>query len=170
MRRHSRGVEGDCRRSSLGHFANVRLFKSASVLHSKFHGSLCSPPDPVPLQTNPSTSPPVHVAAIQPAVRPAPVQEPVKPVTLASTHPLAAPPPTTPSPLPSNGMTTPPSLRNSGPQTRPVLQSQTSQQHECILCDAIVDICLKPCGHSVLCRECASRAKKCPTCRVSDTH
>ena len=97
MRRHSRGVEGDCRRSSLGHFANVRLFKSASVLHSKFHGSLCSPPDPVPLQTNPSTSPPVHVAAIQPAVRPAPVQEPVKPVTLASTHPLAAPPPTTPS-------------------------------------------------------------------------
>ena len=149
-----------------------------SVLHSKFHGSLRCPPDPVvPLQPKPSSSPPpaggaVH-AATPPAaggVRPAAlVQEPVRPVF--STHPLASPPPpSTPSPLPTNGMTTPPSQRNPGPESRPVLQTQSSQQHECILCDAVVDICLKPCGHTALCRECASRAKKCPTCRVSDLY
>lgn len=147
-----------------------RLFSvfKCPVLHSKFHGSLRCPPDPVPLPPKPSTSPPVQ-AAPPAAVQPAPVQEPVK--SVYSTHPLASPPlpPSTPSPLPSNnGITTPPSQRNPGPQSRPVLQTQSSQQYECILCETNVDICLKPCGHTVLCRGCASRAKKCPTCRVSD--
>ena len=37
----------------------------------------------------------------------------------------------------------------------------------CFLCDSPADVVFQPCGHSVMCSQCAARAKKCPTCRVS---
>ncbi|XP_064403437.1 uncharacterized protein LOC135348948 [Halichondria panicea] len=35
----------------------------------------------------------------------------------------------------------------------------------CFLCEAPVDVKFKPCGHVVMCAECAQRAKKCPICK-----
>ncbi len=43
---------------------------------------------------------------------------------------------------------------------------QPMPEEECVLCDGKIDIVLKPCNHSVVCRKCSERAKKCPTCRV----
>ena len=38
----------------------------------------------------------------------------------------------------------------------------------CFLCeDVTADIRFEPCGHIIMCRKCAERVKKCPTCRVS---
>ena len=38
----------------------------------------------------------------------------------------------------------------------------------CFLCeDATADVRFEPCGHIIMCRKCAERVKKCPTCRVS---
>ncbi len=38
----------------------------------------------------------------------------------------------------------------------------------CFLCEAPVDVKFEPCGHAVMCSECAQRARKCPTCKVSN--
>lgn len=36
----------------------------------------------------------------------------------------------------------------------------------CFLCEAPVDVKFEPCGHALMCHNCADRAKKCPTCKV----
>lgn len=36
----------------------------------------------------------------------------------------------------------------------------------CFLCEAPVDVKFEPCGHALMCHDCAKRAKKCPTCKV----
>ena len=36
----------------------------------------------------------------------------------------------------------------------------------CFLCEAPVDVKFEPCGHALMCNQCAQRAKKCPTCKV----
>ena len=41
-----------------------------------------------------------------------------------------------------------------------------STSEECFLCDAPVDVKFEPCGHAILCHECAERAKKCLKCKV----
>jgi hypothetical protein len=42
----------------------------------------------------------------------------------------------------------------------------TSSIEECFLCDAPVDVKFEPCGHAILCSECAERARKCLKCKV----
>ena len=42
----------------------------------------------------------------------------------------------------------------------------TGSTEECFLCDAPVDVKFEPCGHAILCHECAERAKKCLKCKV----
>ena len=37
----------------------------------------------------------------------------------------------------------------------------------CFLCEGPCDITFQPCGHTVMCAECAEPVKKCPTCKVS---
>ena len=36
----------------------------------------------------------------------------------------------------------------------------------CFLCEAPVDVKFEPCGHALMCHNCADRAKKCPTCKA----
>lgn len=36
----------------------------------------------------------------------------------------------------------------------------------CFLCESPVDVKFEPCGHALMCHNCANRAKKCPTCKV----
>ena len=36
----------------------------------------------------------------------------------------------------------------------------------CFLCEMPVDVKFEPCGHALMCNQCAERAKKCPTCKV----
>ena len=36
----------------------------------------------------------------------------------------------------------------------------------CFLCELPVDVKFEPCGHALMCNQCAERAKKCPTCKV----
>ena len=48
----------------------------------------------------------------------------------------------------------------------------TAPQHAvekkmCFLCDSPASVRFQPCGHLDMCSQCAARAKKCPTCRVS---
>ena len=40
----------------------------------------------------------------------------------------------------------------------------------CFLCEAPVDVKFEPCGHALMCHNCADRAKKCPTCKVFKFH
>lgn len=42
-----------------------------------------------------------------------------------------------------------------------------SDDRLCCMCDNEVNVTLHPCGHSVMCSECARDPKRCPTCRVS---
>lgn len=42
-----------------------------------------------------------------------------------------------------------------------------SDDRLCCMCDNEVNVALHPCGHAVLCSECARDPKRCPTCRVS---
>ena len=37
----------------------------------------------------------------------------------------------------------------------------------CSLCDNVVDVKFSPCGHAVMCNQCAPKAKRCPVCKVS---
>ena len=37
----------------------------------------------------------------------------------------------------------------------------------CFLCQKGADTKLLPCGHVIMCSDCAGRAKRCPDCRVS---
>jgi E3 ubiquitin-protein ligase mind-bomb len=43
---------------------------------------------------------------------------------------------------------------------------QDSDDHLCCMCDQEVNVRLSPCGHTVMCSDCAHIAKRCPTCRV----
>lgn len=36
----------------------------------------------------------------------------------------------------------------------------------CFLCEMPVDVKFEPCGHALMCNQCAERAKKCPTCKT----
>jgi E3 ubiquitin-protein ligase mind-bomb len=42
---------------------------------------------------------------------------------------------------------------------------QTDGHDICFLCEAPVDVKFEPCGHALMCHNCADRAKKCPTCK-----
>ena len=37
----------------------------------------------------------------------------------------------------------------------------------CCLCEKEISVRLSPCGHAIMCSDCASQAKRCPQCRVS---
>ena len=36
----------------------------------------------------------------------------------------------------------------------------------CVLCESPADVKFEPCGHTIMCKECADRAKRCPNCKV----
>ena len=36
----------------------------------------------------------------------------------------------------------------------------------CFVCKTEAVVTFKPCGHAVICKSCAERVKKCPTCKV----
>ena len=38
----------------------------------------------------------------------------------------------------------------------------------CCLCEKEISVRLSPCGHAIMCSDCASEAKRCPKCRVSN--
>ena len=44
--------------------------------------------------------------------------------------------------------------------------STSGDKKVCFLCEASVDVKFEPCGHALMCRNCADRAKKCPLCKV----
>ncbi|CAI8025486.1 E3 ubiquitin-protein ligase mib1 [Geodia barretti] len=50
-------------------------------------------------------------------------------------------------------------------KTTPFLTEQMSDKKVCFLCEASVDVKFEPCGHALMCRNCADRAKKCPLCK-----
>ena len=50
-------------------------------------------------------------------------------------------------------------------QTTPPIR-QPVDDVACLLCDELIDVCVEPCGHTVLCRSHANTAKRCPQCRV----
>ncbi len=41
-----------------------------------------------------------------------------------------------------------------------------SSEKQCFVCEAPVVAVFKPCGHALMCRECAERVNKCPDCKV----
>ena len=46
-------------------------------------------------------------------------------------------------------------------------QEDKSDDRLCCMCDQEVNVRLSPCGHTVMCSDCAHIARRCPTCRVS---
>ena len=48
-----------------------------------------------------------------------------------------------------------------------VATDDSSNDRLCCMCDQEVNVRLSPCGHTVMCSDCAHIAKRCPTCRVS---
>ena len=52
------------------------------------------------------------------------------------------------------------------PISKTVSSVQPDEDDACLLCDKPIDVCIKPCGHTVLCRSHANTAKRCPQCRV----
>jgi len=45
---------------------------------------------------------------------------------------------------------------------------ELQEDDECYLCESPASVRFSPCGHTAMCSACAPRAKKCPTCRVSE--
>lgn len=46
-------------------------------------------------------------------------------------------------------------------------RSMYSILEPCFLCDNPANVKFEPCGHCLMCSQCAEKAKRCPTCRVS---
>ena len=60
----------------------------------------------------------------------------------------------------------PPPLPVGAAAATATVAAATAPIEECFLCDAPVDVKFEPCGHAILCSECAERAKKCLKCKV----
>ncbi len=115
---------------------------------SAFHGSLCrSRGGSVSGAT--SNTPPVSSSSLKGK------QVSPPPEYLTTTKDLSSPPPVVHS-KPGGAMS----------YTVPLVP-EVPQSGECRLCDSAVDIVLKPCNHTVICRNCSKIAKKCPSCQVS---
>ena len=41
-----------------------------------------------------------------------------------------------------------------------------TELERCVLCENPADVKFEPCGHIIMCKECADRAKRCPICKV----
>lgn len=41
-----------------------------------------------------------------------------------------------------------------------------AQDELCALCENPADVKFEPCGHIIMCKGCADRAKRCPICKV----
>ena len=49
-------------------------------------------------------------------------------------------------------------------------EEASGEDRLCCMCDKEFDVRLQPCGHTVLCLDCSTMAKRCPTCNVSYPH
>ena len=120
-----------------------------------FRGSLPRHPPPVPR--------PISEKKVTPAKTEAtPTKSEATPTKSEAT-------PTKSEITPTRSEATPPEVSVSGGDSNKTKESEVDSVTgpSCLLCEGPCDITFQPCGHTVMCAECAQPVKRCPTCKVS---
>ena len=144
----------------------IAILVVVSFIRSTFHGSLRKSPKPTSAELVEEEDRHTPQKTVEEPPKPQEDHEPVK--TTINDRPIPKTPPTD-TPIPKTTQTDTPILETT-PTDTPIPQTMSSVQPDedeaCLLCDKPIDVCIKPCGHTVLCRSHANTAKRCPQCRV----
>ena len=134
----------------------IAVIVVVSFIRSTFHGSLRKSPKPTSADLVEEEDRHTPQKTVEEPPKPQEDHEPLK--TTVNDRPM---PKNTPTDTP---------ITKTTPTETPIPQTMSSVQPDedeaCLLCDKPIDVCIKPCGHAVLCRSHANTAKRCPQCRV----